>query len=419
MTPPSLLRSRWVAVAYNVALFVLMLAGIEYLASFYAPAWPARALRTIPPVNADPDKPFNSWGMYDRERTLAKPPGVRFRSVFVGDSFVEFDPDGRTLTRAVEERVAADGQGGFEAVGLGISGTGPRSYYYRTRDVALSLSPDALFVFFVSGNDFMPSGGGQHDGWLPPLVDESPGGSLLGRIMPRTDWMLVNRLRLSEFLRGNKPIPHEGDRLQAILEGPADQRIPALVEHLRKYYFPHLDRDRLTEIVGRGGPDFWATFDKHAPGGEALPGWLLNLVVSAEIRDDDQTRIRTPGDAEKAVKDSEIEATASWLEGIHALAEAHHVPMHLFLIPVASMSPDFTAFWKPWPRYFSWYLLSDARHQRLARVLARTTVPFTDLRGDLLGVPHAFRLSDAHWNARGQTIAVGRIREQLRALGLR
>lgn len=410
---PSFFRSRTFFVGYNLALLALMLVGVEYLAGFYAPPWPARALRTIQPVNPDPSKPFNSWGMYDRERGIANPPDVAFRSVLVGDSFVEFDPDGRTLNQAVEDRVAQAGSRGFEAVSLGISGTGPRSYYYRTRDVALALSPDALFVFFVSGNDFMPAGDGLHDRWISPLVDESPGGSLLGQVMPRTDWMLVNHFRLSEFLRGNKPIPHEIETLQAIATGPADQRVPATVEHLKRYYYPNLSRQRLTEIISRGGDAFWDNFNGKSPNHEVLQGWLLNLIVSAETRDDDQTRIRTPAGAERVVKDSEIEATASWLVGIQQLAAAHHVPMHLFLIPVASMSPDFVDFWKPWPQYFAWYLLSDARHQRLAKLLARTTVPFTDLRNDLLGIPGAFRMADAHWTGKGQKIAVERIYEQI------
>jgi hypothetical protein len=406
-------RKRWFGVIYGVILVVVTLAGIEGLASFYAPAWPARALRSISPVNPDPSNPFNSWGMNDRERSMAKPADVTFRSVFVGDSFVEFAPNKQTLNKAVERRADEAGVKGFEAVGLGISGTGPRSYYFRTRDVALSLSPDALLVFFFSGNDFVRADESLNGSWIPPLVDESPGGSILGRIMPRTNWLLVNRLRLSEFLSGNKPIPDETKTLEKIVDGPPDQRVPGLVEHMKRFYYPNMSRQRLTEIFSRGGGSFWQAFEKRPQDHEYLMGWLPNLIVSAELRDDEQTRIRTPEDAAKDVNEAEIKATMSWLVGMNDLAKAHHVPIRVFLIPAANVSPDFVQFWRPWPKYFGWYLLSDARHQRLAEDLSRTDVPFVDLRKDFLGVPGAYRMSDAHWTEKGQAIAADRVWSEL------
>jgi hypothetical protein len=350
--------------------------------------------------------------MNDRERSFSKPEDVSYRSVFVGDSFVEFMPNRLSLTKAVELRASEAGVKGFEAVSLAISGTGPRSYYYRTRDIAVKLSPDALLVFFFSGNDILQSGEGLDEEWIP-LIDESPGGSLLGKVMPRTSWLLVDRLRLSEFLRGNKPIPDESQTLRAIVEGPPDQQVPKLVQHLKRYYYPNLSEQRLTEIISRGGDRFWKAFENRPQDREQLQGWLPNLIVSAEIRNDDQTRIRTYGDAAKVVSDREIKATMSWLVGMNDVAKAHHIPMRLFLIPTANMSPDFVDFWKPWPNYFSWYILSDERHQRLAEALSHTSVSFVDMRKDFLGVPGAYRMSDAHWTEKGQGIAADRVYREL------
>ncbi len=62
---------------------------------------------------------------------------------------------------------------------LGVSATGPREYFYRLRDVAMRLRPDALLVFVYSGNDFL-QGGQAFPGSLR-LVDTSPGGSLSRR----------------------------------------------------------------------------------------------------------------------------------------------------------------------------------------------------------------------------------------------
>ena len=420
-------RERWFSAVYGTLLAIATLAGIESLASFYVPPWPARALRSIPPVNVDATmkglagkpwlgRPFNSWGMNDRERSLTKPAGVTFRSIFVGDSMVEFTLNPQSLPAAVEQRADEAGVKGLEAVNLGVSGTNPRSYFFRMRDVALGMSPDALMVFFFSGNDFMPANEAYEPRLLPPLIDESPGGSILGSIMPRTNWLLVNRLRLSEFLRGNRPIPGEFDELYAIAHGPNSERVAGVVQHIRKYYYPDVSGRQLTEIFSRGGGRFWHAFETRAHDEEFLAGWLLNLMVLSEIRQDEQVNIRTVEDAEKQVIPGDISATVSWLQAMEDVASEHLVPLRVFLIPTANVAPDFVQFWKPWPRYYSWYVYSDVRHQLLVSALGQTSVPFVDLRPDFLGVPGAYRMIDAHWTERGVAIAASRVYRELAAI---
>ena len=63
-----------------------------------------------------------------------------------------------------------------------------------------------------------------------PLVDESPGGAVLGTIMPRTNWLLVNRLRLSDLLHGEPPPPDEGGILSDYVRAPPAEQIGRLVE---------------------------------------------------------------------------------------------------------------------------------------------------------------------------------------------
>lgn len=413
-------RKRWFAATYGAILAAVSLAGIEFLASFYAPPWPARALRSVPPVNADTaiaaltgkpwlGRPFNSWGMNDRERSLAKPAGVNYRSIFVGDSLVEFTLNPQPLPAIVEQRTQAAGVRGFEAIDLGVSGTNPRSYFFRMRDVALSMSPDVLMVFFFSGNDFMAEDEGYGSRLLPPVVDESAGGSILGRIMPRTNWLLVNRLQLSEFLRGNRSIPGEFEKLYAIVHGPSSERVPALVRHMKTYYYPDVSERRLTEILSRGGDRFWQAFEKRPHDEEYLMGWLLNLMVLAEVGHYKEAEVRTVEDAERLVDPGDIAATVSWLQAMTDLAAEHHVPIRIFLIPPANVSPDFEAFWKPWPRYYSWYIYSDVRHQKLVEALKNTSIPFVDLRPEFLGVRGAYRMIDSHWTERGVAIAADRV----------
>jgi hypothetical protein len=418
---------RWLALFYGLVLAVVTLAGIEAIAALSAPSWPARALRSTEPVNVNAavfksiaDKPwmfqpFNSWGMADRERTLAKPADVKFRSIFIGDSFIESALARYKLPELVEQRLAAAGRNDIEAVNLGISATNPRSYYYRLRDVALSLSPDALFVFFYSGNDFLPSGTGYGDALLPPLVDESPGASILGHVMPRTNWLAVNRLRLSESLSGNKPIPDEFETVNAIVHGPPDARIPGLVRHVKRYYHPDVDEARLTEILSRGGDAFWRDLERRPIGEEYLMGWLLNLIVWAELNAEPDLARREAGSTRLAV-DEEVEASLSWLLAMERAARARGVPLVLFLIPLASVDPDYVEFWKPWPHFLSWSRFGEDRHDRLARSLRQTAVQVVDLRDDLSNARGTYRKMDGHWTEKGVEIVADRVRGELQKL---
>ena len=154
----------------------------------------------------------------DIERTIAKPPGVR-RAVFVGDSFVESRFTPLSLPAGVQQRLPAGDR--IEAVNLGVAATDPRSYYYRIRDVALELQPDAVLLFLYAGNDFVNPDDG-YSIW-PRLVDESPGGALAGMVMPRTNWLLVNRLDLADFFRSRTKAPQSDETIlfEAVTAPPA------------------------------------------------------------------------------------------------------------------------------------------------------------------------------------------------------
>ena len=217
------------------------------LASAYVPAWPARALVSLEPATSphEPQPPFNrqpwlgdadnDWGMRDAPRTIDKPAGT-VRTLFVGDSFVESRFTPLSLPAAVKQRLpAADRR--VETIGLGVPGTDPRSYYYRIRDVGLKLSPDAILLFFYAGNDFMPPDQG-YSIW-PRLVDESPGASIVGWLMPRTNWLLVNRLNLSNFFQARAPAPpNEEMMIDAALKAPPDERLRTYRRPSQKVQLP-------------------------------------------------------------------------------------------------------------------------------------------------------------------------------------
>ena len=421
-------RKRIYAIVFGLILSGITLAGLEALASLEAPSWPARALRSTPPVNVQSSdfsgladkpwifEPYNSWGMRDKERSIAKPANGSFRTVFIGDSYLEFQLTRLTLPGEVEERFIAAGQPKAEMINLGISATGPRSYYYRMRDVAFALSPDALAVFFFSGNDFLYDGQGYGQGILPGLVSEAPGGSILGNVMPNANWVLVNRLRLSEMLTTNKPVPQEFDTLAKIARLPAEQRTPALVRHVKRYYYPNVSEAQIAAIFGRAGDAFWQAYASGKVEDESLQGWILNLMTKSEVEQSPYFEATTKEQAARLVKDGDIQATLSWLTAMDRAARERGVPLVLFIVPPGTVDPDYVAYWKPWPRFYAFNVIADYRQDRLLEALARTQIRYVDLRKDFAGVRGAYRRSDAHWTDKGVEIAANRVYEELRKL---
>jgi len=421
-------RKRLYAIVFGLILTGVTLAGLEVLASFAAPSWPARALRSTPPGTVQSsdfaglaDKPWvfepnNSWGMRDKERSIAKPADGGFRSVFIGDSYLEFQLTRLTVPGEVERRFIEAGQPKAEMINLGISATGPRSYYYRLRDVAFALSPDALAVFFFSGNDFVFDGQGYGQGILPDLVSEAPGGSILGNVMPNANWLLVNRLRLSEMLTTNKPVPQEFDTLTKIARLPAAERTPALARHIKRYYHPDLTEQQIVAIFSRDKEAFWQAFASGKADDESVQGWLVDLMTKSEVETSPYFEATTREQAARLVKDVDIQATLSWLTAMDRAARERGVPLVLFIVPPGSVDPDYVDYWKPWPRFYAFNVIADYRQDRLLKALSKTSIRYVDLRKDFEGVRGAYRRSDAHWTDKGVEIAANRVFQELRRL---
>ena len=321
-----------------------------------------------------------------------------------------------TLPGEVERRFVEAGQPNAEMINLGISATGPRSYYYRLRDVAFALSPDALAVFFFSGNDFVFDGQGYGQGILPDLVSEAPGGSILGNLMPNANWVLVNRLRLSEVLTTNKAVPQEFDTLAKIARLPPAERTPALARHIRQYYYPDLSEQQVVAIFGRDGDAFWQAYASGKADDESLQGWLLNLMTKAEVEKSPYFEATTREQAAQLVKEGDIQATLSWLAAMDRAARERGVPLVLFIVPPGTVDPDYADYWKHWPRFYAFNVIADYRQDRLLDALSKTSIRHVDLRKDFEGVRGAYRRSDAHWTDKGVEIAANRVFQELRRL---
>ncbi len=407
--------------AYALLLAVVTVGGLELISTFLTPRWPAfelrpleastgaiRQIRTL--AKAPQSIPFyNSWGLKDRERAIDKPPGIRFRSVVVGDSFVEGVFAVPPVTEDIEEDWADSGMSDMEAVNLGISATGPPQYYYRIKRIALKLHPDVVLLVFYAGNDFVRQ---RLAPWsMPPFVAELPEPSLLGTVAPHLTWLAVNRLGLSEFGRANKNVPNEFDIVNDILKKPRNERGALLAKHLKKYYYPDKDEAVLREIMSRGGDRFWDAFERTDSEREFLMGWMIASMVDVETG-----TWPVPHDAAEAdrmVDPSEIEGTMSWLVGAKKLVESSGARFLLAVAPMASVDPRVPEFWKPWPRYFSWNMSREAARRRLDVALREKGIVPIDLSDELAGVNGTYRLTDGHWTTLGTSIVAKRIESEL------
>ena len=137
-------------------------------------------------------------------------------------------------------------------------------------------------------------------------------------------------------------------------------------------------------------------------------GWLLNLMVWAEMNDEPDLARREAGETRLAI-DEEVEAPLSWLLAMDRVARARGVPLVLFLIPLASVDPEYVDFWKPWPHFLSWSRFGEERHRRLAASLRKTSMHVVDLRDELENVPGTYRKMDGHWTEKGVDVVANRV----------
>lgn len=148
--------------AFGTAL-LLLLTGVallvcEGLARFCVPSWPAIGLHGVDCETAarawlkptgDGGVGYNNWGQRDLPRTLQPSPGT-YRMAFVGDSFLE-ESAGVPVSLRVQQKLSRED---VEVLNLGVSATGPDEYFYRIKNIALSLGARHCVVCLFAGNDF-------------------------------------------------------------------------------------------------------------------------------------------------------------------------------------------------------------------------------------------------------------------------
>jgi len=176
---------------------------LELSAGRSIPPWPAIELHGVAPEigktgwgriqSLNPEAiGNNSWGQRDRERAI-QPPVGKTRIAFIGDSLLE-----ESSLIPVPLLVEATLPPSFDIVNLGISATNPVNYYWVLKNVALELGVEHVYVFMFMGNDLLEE---------PPENDRSiiantilappPQGSLLGTLMPATNYHLTKKHKKS------------------------------------------------------------------------------------------------------------------------------------------------------------------------------------------------------------------------------
>jgi lysophospholipase L1-like esterase len=122
------------------------------LSRFVLPDWPQRTGKdfvTYKPSDILPyelgDNPgkVNSLGLWDREYSLRKAPGV-FRIVFLGDSITHFSP----YTEALENELNESGSGNYEVWNAAVGSYGIREYAALMRYRVPSYDPDLVVLAF-------------------------------------------------------------------------------------------------------------------------------------------------------------------------------------------------------------------------------------------------------------------------------
>ena len=405
-------------ILYAGLMSAVTIVGLEGLSTLVVPAWPARELRPIDTLGVNMSAlksvvgpelvpTYNSWGLRDHERSLAKPAAIKFRGVLIGDSFLEGSMVTRPIGQRIESLLSEAGRNDMEAVNLGVAATGPSQYYYRIRDIALRLQPDAIVLNLFSGNDFVEE---PYSPWsIPPLVAERPKPSWLGAVAPRLTWLVVNRLGLAEWGKGDDPADFL--TINGALAKPLAERLDILTQYVATHSSPAKETTIVRPVLARAGDKFWKAFGPRDHDQEFLAGWLLTNMVGSETSDSPVPL--TAEEAERTLDRTLLDATLTWVIATTELARKHGVKLMIVLSPTSIIDPLYVDFWAPWPRHRAFLFGRQALHRALRAALEARSIPVVDLEDDLKGRPGTYRLTDGHWNELGTQIAAERIALEL------
>jgi hypothetical protein len=101
--------------------------------------------------------------------------------------------------------------------------------------------------------------------------------------MPRTNWLLVNRLDLAAFFKSRtKAPPNDEEMLYAAVTAPQDERLKRVVAYAKNYHFPELPEGQIAEVLSRGDNRYLNIALPHDGEQEYLLDWMFDTLMSWE-----------------------------------------------------------------------------------------------------------------------------------------
>jgi hypothetical protein len=245
-------------------------------------------------------------------------------------------------------------------------------------------------------------------------IDDRPRPSLIGEIAPELAWLLRNRRRVWKApVTSQSPTEHQ--TLVAATKQSFPEGVRTLAEYFHKDYFPQHDVGMHEEIIGRGGPEWWAELQEKPRDSELLQGWILVNLISREMSDANFPR--SPDDVLPEQVLPHVAATMSWVHAIKRQCDQMQVPLVVNVIPMGDTDPELKKFWAPWPAYYhSLALIENARHAEFSRQLKQEKIHVVDLWYTLDGVPGSYRKTDSHWTEKGHQLVADRVVPEIRSL---
>jgi hypothetical protein len=303
------------------------------------------------------------------------------RIAFVGDSLLE--ESARVPLSLATER--ALGRRDVEILNLGVSGTQPDEYYYRTRSIALPLGASHCFVFLYEGNDLAQ---GQAI-TLPSLLGIAavyPRESVLSLLGLRgLNHAATNRLRPVVRLWGAAgELRREEQSLALEIARADDDRMPALLARLVR----RADRERLEErLRGRDLRAFYAILRQPDQG--LFRSYYLRAGLKALASEGRRGDV-TPAYAYR------------WVRRTRDLCRERGVRFSLVIVPEAfQVDERMREQWLPLTDMRELMAPERAAGAELARVCRGDGMDVVDLHDVLGGLSGTYLNLDGHWSSRG------------------
>ena len=383
-----------------VTLSLTTIYGVEAVARFFAPGWPARGLHAVSQFVAESgwaraiNRPgaigINSWGQRDRDRQKRPSDGLR-RLVFIGDSYLE-ESVLVPVSLAVEEKLSDQG---FETVNLGVSASAPDEYFWRLKNIGLDLEPSRILVFIYAGNDWQisPSLPTFHGISAPYPRDSAMEAIGLGAINHFIMWK--RRPLMRAWGEARELLEQENAILKEFKQTP-DEGMPRLLSK----YFPSEKR--------LGVQNFLSGLDlKEFYNGLRNPdaGLFRSYYLLAALR-----HLGFADKLNMQVNKQAIDYVYGLLAAMQAYCQEQGVDFTVVLVPEASqVDPRFRAFWGQISYLHLGRYNEKISSDRLKERAKKAGMDVLDLHESFKEIPGTYLNLDGHWTEKGVQTAAGAI----------